>query len=1181
MSNRYSMPNHNFLLVCRQSIYHTISVLLILCLVPCGGCWRRSDTSSPPAIEDAEFYSRYNQAVAAMGQFRYADAYRQFEDLRNFRSDDLDLAINTAIARLNMAGEGDIDAAQQIFLTVLDAQPLHPRANYCVGLLKTYQGPPSDPLPHFRIAAEANPDDPDCLYLLAKGLEAAGQHEDARSHYQRCLELNARYISAMLGLGRLSSIGGDFDDARQWISRFEKGKSDPRSRVFEFAYRRMGRLAEISYPQSMPTDDRPAVSVESAELFAAPEPFNCDVGLPDPMIQQLSDPRNSIAIVAVDLTGDGKLDLIMHLVGENALGIKGDGGKPVVWVNDGDDRYIRRTDFPWCEADRVSAILCGDMNQDGSVDLYFCRDGENQLWVRTSTNEWQLEQDEALTGGGFKTVSGLICDADHDGDLDIYCCNLDGPDHFLVQLSEGKYRRLGAEDGWSQADMSSKQVVAGDFDNHRDLDLGLLGADGDINVFMNQRGWKYDRDSGLKQSPDEQNVESIVAVDADRDGDVNLVTRNQDQILIWRRQGNQGWGKGSEYRLPINTDYTARPVARKPLAVVDLWGDNQREFLVAVNNGFTWLAQSGASGEVHCGETTEIVGWNLVALDGASGWTILYVDQRGELMQVPPGDGRSAFISVDFSGKTNDADSMRSNRSGIGTRYRIQSGKSWATGMSLPWSSHSGQSRQPELVGTNGMSTIDLIAVDWSDGVFQVEMGLPARQHKTISETQRQLASCPIVFAWDGEKYGFITDVLGVGGIGFMAEPGHYSTPRPWENLLLTDQQVQPNEGVIAIKLNEPFEEACYLKDVRMSVVDVPAQWKAVVDERMGINDPQPTGEVYFYRDEFPVIDAHCHDGKDQTAAVANLDRIAADVGDLDSRLVGLLENQQSLAFRFGVNATGLKRPALKLAGWVEYGYSQTVFSAWQAGRTFEAPTLEVSSDGESWHTIWKQFGYPAGMAREILVPLSLDNLDLKDDIKWFRIRSNMQVYWDQIMLVDLETEDDIRPQRLDLMSADLRRVGFPQRTTAANFFGQYDYSTRYGTWDVRHLPGFYTRFGPVTDLLRSSEDLVIFGPGEEVHIEFKLPGDLATGFRRYYLLELEGWCKDMDLYTDQGNRLGPYPGPYQWPPDELPHGSPRNTNITDDQKIDRMRRYHYRYESGPWYPTAIDDPFNQMFQRE
>lgn len=1181
------MPNRKLLLSHLKPNAAVHLFLLMFGLGLCCGCWRGNDKRGATSTDDPEFHWQYNQAVAAMGQFRYADAYRQFEDLRSIRSDDHDLAINTAIARLNIAGEGDIDAAQRILSGVLDAEPLHPRANYCVGLLKTYQGPPADPLPHFHTAVQAHPNDPDCAYLLAKGLEAAGQYEDARSQYQRCLELNSRYISAMLGLGRLASIRGDFDDAKLWIGRFETGKADPRSRVFEFAYRRMGQLADISYPQSMPTDQLSMINANTdnanadragaGDLFGAPKPLNCDLGLPKAMADRLSDQRISLAIVAVDLSGDGRLDLIMHLVDENGIGIQGNGGKPVAWLNSGDDRFLRHTDFPWCDTDRISAILCGDMDQDGSLDLYFCRDGKNQLWVRTTADGWKMQASETLDGGDLQTVSGLICDADHDGDLDIYCCNLDGPDHFLIQLSDGEYKRLGEDDGWPQSQWSSKQIVAADFDNHRDLDFGLLGVDGTIDVLMNQRGWEYERDARWADVSESNTFDSAIAVDADRDGFMNLVTRNNDHLVVWRRHGIEGWGKTAEYRLPIDRESSTRPVARKPLAVVDLSGDNQREFLVATKAGFVWLTQNSTAGEVDCGDETEIVGWNLVALDGAAGWTILYVDQKGQLMQVPPGPGRHEFVSLRFTGKTNDADSMRSNRSGIGTRYRAQAGENWATGMTLPFSSHSGQSHQPELVGTKGMSVIDFVAVDWSDGVFQVEMGLIADQQKTISETQRQLASCPIVFAWDGRQYSFITDVLGVGGIGFMSEPGQYANPRPWENLLLTDHQVQPRDGVIAIKLNEPFEESCYLKDVRLSAVDLPAGWNAVVDERMGINDPQPTGQIHFYRDEFPVVEARCHDGLDQTTAVAKVDRVAAEIGDVDPRLVGLLENEQSLMFRFGVDVTRLKKPALKLSGWVEYGYSQTVFSAWQAGRAFAAPTLEISSDGETWQTTWNQFGYPAGMARQILVPLPSDSIDFENATPWFRIRTNMQIYWDQIVLVDLETCDEARVQRLNLNSANLRRVGFPKRTTASNYFGQYDYSTRHGTWDVRHLPGFYTRFGEVTELLRRREDLVIFGPGEEVHIEFDYPGDPTNDYRRHYFLELAGWCKDMDLYTNQGNRLGPYPGPYQ----SLADDSYPGEKATDAHKNDLMRHYHYRYESGPWYPTMMDDPFNQMFQRD
>ena len=64
--------------------------------------------------------------------------------------------------------------------------------------------------------------------------------------------------------------------------------------------------------------------------------------------------------------------------------------------------------------------------------------------------------------------------------------------------------------------------------------------------------------------------------------------------------------------------------------------------------------------------------------------------------------------------------------------------------------------------------------------MMQTEMQLSAGQQHKISEIQRQVSSCPVLFAWDGNKFAFVTDVLGVGGIGFNLARGNYATPRPW-----------------------------------------------------------------------------------------------------------------------------------------------------------------------------------------------------------------------------------------------------------------------------------------------------------------------------------------------------------------------------------------------------------------
>ena len=47
-----------------------------------------------------------------------------------------------------------------------------------------------------------------------------------------------------------------------------------------------------------------------------------------------------------------------------------------------------------------------------------------------------------------------------------------------------------------------------------------------------------------------------------------------------------------------------------------------------------------------------------------------------------------------------------------------------------------GQSLQPLAIGLGGSPSIDFIAIDWSDGVFQTELGLSGGPTATIVETQ-------------------------------------------------------------------------------------------------------------------------------------------------------------------------------------------------------------------------------------------------------------------------------------------------------------------------------------------------------------------------------------------------------------------------------------------------------------
>ena len=154
---------------------------------------------------------------------------------------------------------------------------------------------------------------------------------------------------------------------------------------------------------------------------------------------------------------------------------------------------------------------------------------------------------------------------------------------------------------------------------------------------------------------------------------------------------------------------------------------------------------------------------------------------------------------------------MRSNASGIGSRVAMRVGSRWTVADTFRSDSGPGQGLQPLELGTGGRERADFVAIDWSDGVFQTELDLAAGSSNVIAETQRQLSSCPVLFAWNGFEYGFVGDVLGVGGIGYAVGPGEYGEPRPWENLLLPEGAVVARDGRLVVKFTEPMEEATYL----------------------------------------------------------------------------------------------------------------------------------------------------------------------------------------------------------------------------------------------------------------------------------------------------------------------------------------------------------------------------------
>nr|VFK38005.1 MAG: Repeat domain-containing protein [Candidatus Kentron sp. TC] len=1088
---------------------------------------------------NAEAIRANNRGVGLMGRFEYGAAVEAFAGLVAAHPDWLAVKVNLAIATLNRQGEGDERTALALVDEVLAVEPAHLRAHYVAGLLRLYLSSPLEAMEHFAKVAAADPKDAYAAYYLGQCLAQRSEPARALAEYRRALALDPYLRSAAYGAFQALQRLRRREEAREFIALYQRLATNPRARLAEFKYTRMGPKARALAVGMVAARSEPAAR-PAGPLFAEAAPLLATGPAPR-LSERLSGKGGPVSITVMDLEADGQPDLLVTGVSH------GEGRHNLVLRGVSKGGFAPADDHPLGRVAGVNGALWGDFDNDGHTDVYLCRRGENRLWRNAGDGVWvDVTEESGVGNGDFDTVDGAFFDADHDGDLDLFLVNGDGPNALLHNTLNGRFRPGELEKG--RGGGGSFLVIPADLDRDRDADVIVLNRTPPHRVYVNDRLWSY------HASPDFDAFEAAPALsaavgDVDADGWPEIHTLTPEGLVRWSRDEE---GRFAPERLPCVGEGAFScleifgPGAQMAMSDVD--GDGTPELLIGSRWGWSALriteGPKGSSivrplftalmpkGGRFWGMTPLLrspeAGHGVVGLmSGAEGG----VDGL-DLLHWSAGPGRYRFLALAFSGMEDVGKAMRSNASGIGTRLAARVGTRWTIAENFRDHSGPGQSLQPVPIGLGGAARLDFVAIDWSDGVFQSELAREAGRLHRITETQRQLSSCPVLFAWDGGKYRFVTDFLGVGGMGYaLGPPGEYGTPRPWENLLL--EGVRPKEGRYVLKLTEPMEESAYLDALGLVVYDLPPGWRMALDERMGVGKPKPTGAAIFYRREVLPEKAVNERGETVTARVASADGRAAPIGEPDRRFIGRLAGEHVLTLVFPEEIDGgtsgerraaeASAPVLIIDGWVEYPYSQTMFAAWQAGAEWEAPTVEALGRDGAWRAVLTGFGYPAGMPRRMSAPLR----GLPAGTSALRLRTNQEIYWDRVAVAFPETPPHVRKYRLPMERARLRAVGFPERADGPQRYPRFDYDRRRPFSDTRSMAGFFTEYGPVGELLREVDDaMAIFGAGEEIHVEFTAPGErLPAGWRRYVVLETHGWTKDRDLYTRDGETVGPLPG--------------------------------------------------------
>ena len=1090
--------------------------------------------SALPYIPNAEEIAENNRGVALMINFKYEDARKLFEKLSTKHPDWADAGVNLAIATLNADMNGK--RALPILDRALDTEPDNLHALYTKAYLLYFSGNSRESLPLFRKVAEADPEDPDTAFKLGLCLQnVPGKQNEALGWFEKSIAVDpyfrAAYNGAQLLMRRVDRVA----EAKQMLDTFRELKDNPLARQSKEVYGKMGRYANAIIIGDKETK-KPAPPIGS--LFAE-APAHLKLGAPKVAWNPNGGNRAACVTVA-DLTGDGRTDLFLAgVVGKDAEQTN------AVLIRDASDAFSLAADHPLASVTAVRAALWGDFDNDGLTDAYLCREGENQLWRQTKPNVWEDVTEATKTAGGaFDTVAGALFDADHDGDLDVFLVNADGPNELLNNDRNGAFRPLAEKYGLMGVGAGSRAVLVTDLDRDRDSDLIVLNRQAPHEVYANLLTWTYEPAVGFdafKQSP----INAVVAGDLEIDGRPELVSIGPDGLKLWRPDAENGW-----QATVLSPDVTSMPNEPVQLALADFTGAGPLQLIATTGSSWTifeFASDLKSVKPIHGPESAKapLAGWTLFVGDCGNGPAVLGMPNEGAPVIWAPGPGRYPFATVSFVGSEDKGRSERSNASAIGSSAWFRIGSRWVAVSNLGHDSGPGQSLQPIAVGLGGAEKADFVRIEWPDGVVQADFDVAADQCRDIVEYNGEPTSCPVLFVWNGERHEFVSDLLAVGGLGYLIGPGEYAPSDPTENFLLPADLMQPKEGRYVLKLTEPMEELTYLDRVALTAYDLPAGWNMTLDEWLSVNGPAPTGEPRFFRREIDLLRATNERGQDVTAMVTATDGVAAPVGPWDERFLGRLADEHVLTIEFAEPIEeGPGRPLLLADGWVEFPYSQTAFAAWQAGATYEAPTLEAKGADGKWRTILPNFGYPGGMPRQISVPLE----GLPEGTTSLRLRTNLEVYWDRLSIAYTEPCSDVMVHTLPLHAARVAESGFMVREIGEQRRPNFDYDRRSSISMARDPQGYYTAFGVANELVADRDNaLAIFGPGEEIHLEFEQAEPVASGRTRRFVLESVGWCKDMDLYTGSGATVEPLP----------------SSDVPVDRGKELHARYNTRYQSG------------------
>ena len=756
--------------------------------------------------------------------------------------------------------------------------------------------------------------------------------------------------------------------------------------------------------------------------------------------------------------------------------------------------------YPATNGGAYHRCLVGDLNNDRFEDVVVLGEQASHAFRFATNGQFR----EVTSAAGLKNLrgrDGLLADLDFTGKLDLLVV-LPGGEGLSVHRNLGNFYFQNKTNSGLPALLPDTAQVAVDDWNNEDMAGAFVTRPAQPPLFFaKQRAGEFLQTNLNANLPAGK---AIALSDLNNDLRLDMALADDQELHIV-------FGG-----MPDRLDLPLSGLSVKTLLLLDYDNDGWLD-VAACGNGLRLWRNAGKLGFQDVTATT-----GLDKLGAVESLVAADFDQDGDTDLVTSAPGGLKFLRND-GGNANQQLKLRlvgnrSNASGLGVRVELVSGN-WRTIRTV--------TQLPFEIGVGKHEQIELLKVRWFDlatTMTEVAVQPPAIE---LVELMLPTGSCPYLFAWDGQQFKFVTDMLGAAPLGLPVSETRYIEADPEEYLALgNESQFPPKDGRFELRLTEELREVLYLDTARLLVVDHPAGTLVETTSKLRAGKPFPPHELWTLRPLASLKHATRSDGQDVSQALVRTDQqMVSPVRLRDPQLRGLAE-PFSVTLDFG--ELPADRPlVLVLNGWLRFGGGMAnIAASLDASLPFPFPTLEAELPDGTWKPVPVEVGAPAGKTKTILIELEKK---LPPGARRLRLTTAFEIHWDSAALCERAAADSNRQTTLLPDHTDLRWRGFSKHAALPNYLPltpEYDRVEFAPPW--RRTPaGWCTRYGEVDELVKDQDDaLVLLNGGDELALSFKadrLPPKPA-GFERNFFLYVVGWDKDADFHVAEGWRVEPMP---------------------------------------------------------